>query len=404
MSLRAMRMSCIPARRVLATIVALLALLGVTRHGRAQSRPLVIRGGTIHTVAGGVIANGTIVVRDGKIASVGGRLPEPADAEVIDARGRIVTPGLIDARTRFGVRPQDVWDRQRLVAADRRVVSYLQLSDEHAWVRAGVTTVYVAPGEQNLLGGYGAVVKTAGDSSRRVVRERAGMSASFGDASLSAFPAPTTRQGRVALLRQMLIDATRRLESTVGSSETATAADSALGPVLRRDEPLRLVAHTAEDIATGLRLADEFKIKLVIDGGAGAHVVADRIAAARVSVVVGPSILALGNGGAFELRDHTPENAGRLNRAGVVLALSTDAAGGRSVAVEAVAARAHGLRQATALRAVTLDAAEILGVANRLGTIQPGKDADLVIWEGHPISTWGESRVVIINGGVVFRR
>jgi imidazolonepropionase-like amidohydrolase len=155
---------------------------------------------------------------------------------------------------------------------------------------------------------------------------------------------------------------------------------------------------------TALRVAKEFNLRVVIDSGAGAHRIAHILAEAQVPVVVGPSIMSLGSGGPLEMFAHTPENAGRLHRAGVKVALSTSTRWGRSVLLEGVVAKSHGLPEDAALKAVTLNAAEILGVADRLGSIEAGKDADIVIWKGHPLNTWGETRIVIVGGKIVYRR
>jgi imidazolonepropionase-like amidohydrolase len=151
-------------------------------------------------------------------------------------------------------------------------------------------------------------------------------------------------------------------------------------------------------------VAKEFKLRIVIDSGAGAHKVARLLAEAQVPVVIGPSIMSLGSGGPLEMFAHTPENAGRLHMAGVKVALSTNSRWGRSVLLEGVVAKSHGLPEDAALRAVTLNSAEILGVAGRLGSIEAGKDADIVIWKGHPLSTWGETKVVIVDGKIVYER
>ena len=133
--------------------------------------------------------------------------------------------------------------------------------------------------------------------------------------------------------------------------------------------------------------------------------VADTIAAANVSVVVGPTVIGTADGGPFEMFAHTPVNAASLHRSGVRIALSTARSGtGPSVAMEAAVAKAHGLPEAAALAAVTSDAATILGVEDRLGTLAAGMDADIVLWEGHPISTWGETKLVIVDGITVFER
>jgi imidazolonepropionase-like amidohydrolase len=178
----------------------------------------------------------------------------------------------------------------------------------------------------------------------------------------------------------------------------------ALVKVIDKEIPLRVQANRPDDIANVLKLKEEYDIDLVIDVGHGAHVVAEKLAAAQVPVVVGPNMIGAGGGGRYEFYAHTEENAARLHEAGVTIALSTDSGGGRSVVLEAAISRAHGLPEADALKAITLNAAEILGVADRLGSIEEGKDGDVVIWKEHPLSTWGRTEVVFIDGKVVFMR
>ncbi|UCC48130.1 MAG: amidohydrolase family protein [Gemmatimonadota bacterium] len=400
-------------------LAAVAMLLCAATLAPAQDGVLAIRGGAIHTISHGVIDNGVILVRDGKILDVGRDIAIPDGAEVIDATGLVVTPGIIDSRTYYGLDSDARWDQENLLATARRIVDAFEPPEENRWLMGGVTAVYMSPGPQNLLGGYGVVMKLAGDGPEAVVKDMAAMSASFGESALDEFGLQepgeearevserrTTRQGLIGRLRVELIRAQEYLEGTQPSAEgeAGAAALEALAPVLRGELPFRVVANTPDDISTALRIAEEFDLKLIIDVGAGAHMVADRLAEAGVPVVVGPSIMGLGGGGPFEMFAQTPKNAGRLHRAGVKIALSTDASRGRSVVLEAVVAKAHGLPEDATLRAVTLDAAEILGVADRLGSIEPGKDADLVIWDGCPVGTWGESRRVIVNGRTVFER
>jgi hypothetical protein len=370
----------------------------------AASQQLAIVGGDLYTISNGVIPEGTVLIRDGKITQLGVGIAIPSNVEVVDASGLTVTPGFIDARSALGVPPAARIDRQRLIRGDvllseslgpLRVPGAFGQADRapalHPWLRGGVTAVYVSPGPQNLVGGFGAVVKLTDEGLGEVLRETAGLAVSFGDAAQQTFEAPTTRQGMVQRLRQWLVD----------SGESASPR---IALVLAGEIPVRVVANIPDDIVTAQRIAREFNLALVIDVAAGAHEVAGALARDGVAVVVGPSMIAAGGGGAMEMFAHTAENAARLHEAGVTVALSTDAASGRSVVMEAVVARTHGLPPEAALRAVTLDAARILGVDDRIGSIQAGKDADLVIWDGDPVGTWGEARVVVVNGRVVFRR
>jgi imidazolonepropionase-like amidohydrolase len=384
--------------------LAAAALIPVTG-AQAQPRPVAIRGGEVHTVSDGVIPGGVVLVRNGKIAAVGRGVEIPGDAEVVDASGWIVTPGLIDSRSSYGLSSNDTAE-EPLMSPARRVLDGFAPPADSPWLKEGVTAAYIAPSPRQLVGGMGAVVKLAGEGHAAIVSEAAGMEVSFAETALGAFRAPTTRQGLIARLRQELIRTGEYLDRREmnPSSTPLDPAWEALARVIRRELPLRVYANTPDDILTAARLGREFELKVVIDSAAGAHRVAHTLSSGGWPVVIGPSILGLGGGGPFELFAHTPENAARCHRAGVSIALSTESTRGRSVVLEAVVAKSHGLPEGAALRAVTLAAAEILGVADRLGSLQAGKDADLVLWKGRPLSTWGEARRVIVDGHTVFER
>lgn len=379
-----------------------------------SAQDLAVVGGEIHTVSGSVLSSGTVLIRQGRIVAVGTDVSVPAGVEVIDAVGMVVTPGFIDSRTSLGLPQRARADRSRLIRGDAHMIDHLEeltvpgvFGQEaretrvHPWLMGGVTAVVVSPGAQNLVGGFGALVKLTDEGFGAVVTRETGLAASFGASVLQAFDAPTTRQGMVKELRQWLIGLG---EAAMAAEPGARARTPELDLLLRGRLPLRVVANTPDDIVSAIRLAREFELQLVLEVAAGAHEVAELLADAGASVVVGPSMIGAGGGGSYELFAHTAENAARLYRAGVPIALSTDANGGRSVVMEAVVARAHGLPPEAALRAVTLDAARMAGVADRLGSLEVGKDGDLVVWRGDPVGTWGETRVVVVDGKVVFRR
>ncbi len=366
----------------------------------AQTNIIAIRGGEIHTISHGIVQNGVVLILDGKIIQVGSNVTIPPGARVIDADGLIVTPGVIDSRSSFGYN-RGTAVRPTLMAPTRRVSDAFQQPSSSNWLQGGVTAAYLAPSPTSLIGGFGAVVQLGEFGPAAIIDDAAAMHASFGEAVLNRFDTRTTRQGLLGVLRQEFI---RTREYMENPPAVADPDREALSRVLRREIPLRVTAHTPDDIMTGVRLGEEFDLRLIIDSGTGAHQVAGRLARARVPVIVGASILALGGGGPFEGFAHTEENAARLHRAGVNISLSTDAPGGRSVVLEALIAKAHGLPEDAALKAITLDAAAILGVSDRLGSIEPGKDADIVLWRGHPLTTWGETRLVMVNGRTVFER
>ena len=380
------------------------AALAVSPAATGQERLTAVRGGEVHTISQGVIRGGAVVFQGGKIVDVTSG-DVPSDAELIDASGLVVTPGIIDARSGLGVSPSDSWETSGAVTPQLRIFESFTLPANHDWLRAGVTAVYVSPGPQAVIGGLGAVVKLAGRRASQLVREDAGMSASLGEIPKQSFEAaaPKTRMGAIWLLRQALIDA-GEYRAAQGSGREVDLGLAALARVLAGELPLRVQANTPDDIMNALRVAEEFGIRAVIDVAVGAHRVASSLAAAGVPVVVGPSMIGAGGGGRYEFASHTEENAARLHEAGVQIALSTDSRGGRSVVVEAIVAKAHGLPEAAALAAITRNAAEILGVSSRLGSLEKGKDADLVLWDRHPLNTWAMTRKVIVDGRVVFDR
>ena len=206
----------------------------------------------------------------------------------------------------------------------------------------------------------------------------------------------TTRQGMIYDFRSTLIRA--------GEDAIEGEAGGVLGRLLAGEIPLRMLANKPDDIETALRVAGEFDVRLVLDQAAGAAVVAARLAEAGVPVVVGPSVIGIGDGGPMELKGHSPATAGVLHEAGVKIALSTFGSRGRSVAMEAIVAWAHGLPREAALGAVTADSAAILGVGDRIGSLAAGLDGDVVVWDSHPIGTYARTAVVLVDGAVVFRR
>jgi len=384
-------------------IIAFL-LLFIPLNALPKGGVLAIKGGEIHTVSGGVLKKGTVLIENGKILSVGKNISIPPGAKVINAEGLIVTPGIIDARSSLGLARSRA--RENYINPSLRIIDFFTPVKDSTWLKCGVTAIYITPHAQNLLGGFGAVVKLVGNKEEAVVSEAAGMSVSIGESALRGSSIPTTRQGRVGRLRLEFVRAIEYMElrKKGGNAEDANPDLEAILRVIRREVPLRVLANTPDDVMTALRVAKEFNLRVVIDSGAGAHRVAHLLAEAQLPVVVGPSIMSLGSGGPLEMFAHTPENAGRLHEAGVKVALSTNSRWGRSVLLEGVVAKSHGLPEDVALRAVTLKAAEILGVADRLGSIEAGKDADIVIWKGHPLSTWGETKTVIVDGNIVYER
>jgi imidazolonepropionase-like amidohydrolase len=400
----------------------------------AQERPVVIRGGTVLPVSGPAIPNGTVVLRGGKIVAVGASVPVPAGAEVVDARGRYVIPGVIDAMTNLGLGPTDLNEASDpMTPALRAFESYNPYGDFGAGrpgplrnrevLSGGVTALYVGPADASLIGGMGVVVKTAGPSlDALVLREPAAMDMTLGTPPKTAARQrnrdPYTRMAEVAMIRQQLVKAQEyqraREQAPDGPRDLGLEA---LGRVLRREIPARIQANHPTDIRSALRLAQEFGFDLVIDGGAGAPELMGELAARRVPVVHGQvSHPYVSNEEIPDTQDYPPvdeRTPGRLTAAGVKTAIATFSRAFGSLApagtskwllIDAGIAAGFGMAEADVLRAVTLTPAEILGVADRVGSLAVGKDADVVVLDGPPLSvkTWVER--VYVNGELVFQR
>jgi len=414
-------------------VIAACAVLGVAAPNLV-AQDLVVQGGEVRSVSGAPIPDGVVIVRDGRISAVGprGSVRVPAGVEVLDATGLVVTPGFIDAGTSIArsgrgggrdgrgelIRSPDfrVTDLLGELRVPRAFGMEAGETTAHPWVMDGVTTVYVTPPASSLVAGFGAVVKLTGATLGETLAPAAALHVTLGDQLRFTFDTPTTRQGMVAALRQWLGTVRRAIDSGAttirlgrpfseveGAAEVVHSVTPELRAVLAGEVPVRFRAQTPEDVLSAVRVAEEFGLRAVIEGGSGAHMVAEALARARVSVIVGPAMVGSG-ANRPETFARTPENAALLSRAGVSVALSTEAASGRSVAMEVAVARGHGLSQDAALRAVTLDAARILGVEDRVGSLDEGKDADLVLWSNDPVGTWAEARIVVVGGRVVFRR
>lgn len=395
----------------------------------AAAQDLVIQGGEIRPVSGPAIEDGVVVVRDGRIAEIGpsSTVDVPSDMEIVDADGMVVTPGFIDAGTTMG---RDRGGPEHLIRSpSSRVVDELgeprvpgafgmeaEETAVHPWVTEGVTTVYVTPPAESLVAGFGTIVKLEGDRFGEVLAPAAALHGTLGDEPRRAFDAPTTRQGMVAALRQWLAAAR---DAAVAGADTFRVgppfsqieeAEEVLHPVtpelravLAGATPVRIRAQAPDDVLAAIRVTRELDLRLIVEGASGAHVVSDALSEADVSVVLGPVIVGSG-ANTPEAFARTYEAAAILSRAGIPLALSTEGSGGRAVTVEAAVAVGHGFPETSALQAVTLGAARLLGVDQRIGSLDQGKDADLVLWSDEPLGTWTEAEVVVVGGRVVWRR
>jgi len=386
---------------------------------------IAIMGGHVVPIEGEPIEGGTVLMIDGKIAAVADQdFKPPPGAERVDATGKWVLPGLIDAHTHLGAREEgEGWaghDTNELtgpVQAHVRVLDAINPADEgfRDAISGGVLAAGVTPGSGNPIGGQTVAIRCWGLTvDDMVLRSPAGMKSALGENPKRAGGErrvnPSSRLGTAAAIRSALVEAAGYLakENQNLSSERAVVPPvrdlklEALARVLRREIPWRQHCHRADDIATALRLAAEFGYNLVIDHGTEGYLIAEKIAAAGVPVVTGPLITARSK---VELRNRTMANPGVLAAAGVTVAIATDhpVVPVHLLIVQAALAVKEGLERDTALRAVTINPARILGVADRIGSLAIGKDADLVIWSGDPLDVMSRAESAFIAGRLVYR-
>jgi len=380
-----------------------------------SAQTIAITGGKVYPVSGPVIENGTVLIRDGRIVDVGASVTVPNDATRIDASGKWVTPGLINALTGLGVseigQVQATVDRgargDNAVAASFPVWQGINpASTMLAPARNdGITSVVVMP-TGGLIAGQAALIDLVpGTLTDMLNKAPVAMVAQFGDARSGGTNA---RGEQYARLKELLDDARtyarRRAEFDRAQTRTFAArrADlEALIPVIERRLPLMVNADQASDIDAVLRLAGETNVNVIIAGGAESWMLADRLAAANVPVVVGSMNNIPGSFSTLGMRQETPA---LLQRAGAKVVLIANGSGGeevfnvRNLKTDAGVAVAYGMSWDDALRAVTLSPAEVLGVASRVGSLQPGRDANLVVWSGDPFEFRTRAERVFIRG------
>jgi imidazolonepropionase-like amidohydrolase len=384
---------------------------------------IAIVNGLIHTPADGIQPGHTILIREHKIEAVLPPGPPPRGYEIVDAAGKRVLPGLVDARTSVGL----YGDGSGFQNADHE-----ELTDpDVAWVRAvdaldprdpafadareaGVTTLLCGPGTTNVAGGLSAIVKTVGTSvEAMLVRDPAGLQIGLGRPPVEAYRDKNkvwTRMGVVGLLRERLTAAQaylRKLEWAGSEPDRTVEQDFRLEPyagLLRGEYPARVRVATAEDAWTALRLADECAFDLVLEQLTEGHLAGlpQELARRGVPCVVGPMMKA---GRTPETQALTFRTAVVLAEAGVPIALCTGHPSRpiRYLALEAALAVRAGLDETLALEAITVNAAAALGLADRVGSIEAGKDADLVLFDGDPFLPTSRTTHTFIGGQLVYQ-
>ena len=422
-------------------ILASLFLLFISV-GTLSGQEIAIKAGTILPINDAPIENGTILIKDGKIAALGQNIAVDSDIRVIDASGKFVMPGMIDAQSRLFVIDGEL-NESRSIAPELNILDgldpYIKEAPEVA--AQGVTAIYITPGSRSLIGGSGAVLKLNGskDVGEMLLKDNIAVKASIG-VSANNESSSLGRLGDYSSIREALLETKiymhnkekyerevakydKKMAEYEKKKETKPAekidkpkrparfqpnpTNEVLAKVLNKEIPLQIEAHRVTDILNALRLADEFDFKLILDKCTEGYMIAEEIARSKAPVILGPVSTSFNDMPKLEYRNHDVRNAAILSEKGVKLALGVsgkDGASSKFVALAAAIAVGNGMDRAMALRAVTLTPAEILGVADRIGSLQVGKDADVVILSGHPLDSLSRIEMVLIEGKTVFER
>ena len=376
---------------------------------------VAVRGETVHTMAGAPIKDGVVLIREGKIDRVGpaSSVSIPDGFRVLTAK--VVTPGLIDAHTVVGIagylnQPHD----QEQLEPSAPMQPELRAMDAYdararlvEWLREfGITTIHTGHAPGALISGRTMIVKTRGANvEEAVLVSDAMVAATLGDSARAEDrKAPGTRAKMVAMLRTELVKAQGYLDKQASDDENKPDRDLRLevfAKMLRRELPILVTAHRSQDILTAIRLAKEFDLRLVLDGAAESYLVSEQIRASGYPVILHPTMYRAGG----ETENLTMEAASRLKAANILFALQSGYESyvpkTRVVLFEAAVAAANGLSFEEAFATITIDAARLLGIDDRVGSLEAGKDGDVALYDGDPFEYTSHCVGTVIEGKVV---
>jgi len=370
---------------------------------------IAVKGETVWTMAGEPITNGVVLISNGKIEAVGSTASVniPANYRILSAK--VVTPGLIDAHTVIGLngymnQPHDqmALDGSSSVQPELRAIDAYNAEEKLIeWVRSfGVTTIHTGHQPSALVSGQTMIAKTTGRNvDEATVIPAAMIAVTIGQSAMAGTgKSPGTRAKQIAMLRAELIKA---LENSKKTDAPKDLKSEILMKVIKREMPLLISAHKSQDIMSALRIAKEFNIRVVLDGASDAHMLLSEIKSSGFSVIIHPTMARPGG----DAENMSMTTASKLKAAGIPVALQSGYEGyvpkTRVVLFEAALAAANGLSKRDALALITIDAAKILGLDNRIGSLAVGKDADIAMYDGDPFEYTTHCTGTIINGRVV---
>ena len=380
---------------------------------------ILLKNGTVYTMDEAGVFVGDVKFDQGKIVAVGKDL-SAVGCEVIDCTGKNIYPGFIDGHSHLGMQESsirfegdDVNEMSDPLTPHVRAIDALNPMDEtiHNAACGGVTTVCSGPGSANVIGGTFAIWKTNGHViDKMVINPMAAMKCAFGENPKRVYSDNKikTRMQTAAYLRETLMKTKEYMAKKALAGDDISKQPAydmkleAMIPVLEKKIPLKTHAHRADDILTALRIAREFDVLMTLDHCTEGHLIVDEVKASGFPAFVGPSLT---DKSKFELKNLTFATAGILNKAGVKIALITDAPVIPQEYLPLCAGLAckKGLAEMEALKAITINPAEILGIADRVGSLTAGKDADIVVSDGNIFNTLTNVNYTFINGEMVYQ-
>lgn len=380
---------------------------------------LLIRNAYIKTMAGKDLPNGSILVGNGgKILAVGENVIPTENCQIIDAQGRLTTPGCVDAHCHIGLDNEAVgWEGMDYneivdpITPQMRAIDSIYPQDEAFGLalQGGVTTACTGPGSANVVGGTFVAIKLCGNRvDNMIVKDPIAMKCAFGENPKRCYgqngkKAPMTRMGVASLLRELLFKTRRYMQDKAdGKNPAFDMKLEAMIPVLEGKIPLKAHAHRADDILTSIRIAKEFGVKLTLDHCTDGAEIAAELAKEGFPAFVGPS---LGNKSKVELANKSFTTPAVLHKAGVRVSIITDAPviPLQNLPMCAGMAVAAGLDAEEAWKTITINPAQSIGISDRVGSLEVGKDADIVIWTADPLTTiGGHAHTTIVNGKIVY--
>ena len=381
---------------------------------------ILIKNGYIKPMVGADIENGCVLIDDnGKIAAVAAEIEAPAGCTVIDAEGRLVTPGCVDAHCHIGLDNQAMgWEGRDYneitdpITPQMRAIDSINPMDEAFGLalQGGVTSACTGPGSANVVGGTFVAMKLSGKRvDKMIIKNPLAMKCAFGENPKRCYgqgakKSPMTRMGTASLLRELLFKTKRYLEDKeAGKNPGFDMKLEAMIPFIKGEIPLKAHAHRADDILTSIRIAKEFGVKITLDHCTAGALIADELAEEGNSAFVGPT---LGSKSKIELCNKSFTTPAVLHKAGVPISIITDAPVIPLQYLPMCAGLAinSGLDYEEGWRAITINPAVQTGIGDRVGSLEPGKDGDVVIWTGDPMKVLGaESYTTIVDGKIVYQ-